>query len=252
MKYLLFFFVLSLFYGCQTKRTLKIAVAANTQYAMEDIANEFEKAYGIEVDLIVGSSGKLTAQIEQGAPFDIFIAADTKYPDYLFKKGLVNDSASIYARGQLVLWTLKDYSPSLELLKSDEIKKIAIPNPELAPYGLASKDVLLTQNLYVSIKEKLIYGESVSQSNQFITTQSADIGFTALSVVLSPKMEGIGHWTIINPKYYFPIEQGMVILKSTERNTEAELFYNYIFSSEAQKILQKYGYLTLDHESASR
>ena len=238
---ILFFF--TLFIGCQSEPSLKIATSANMQFALEEIAIEFEKSNDIKIELVVSSTGTLTSQIEQGAPYDLFVAANMKYPTYLHQKKLTTTPPKIYAYGQLILCTMYDFEPSLSYLKKDDIQKIAIANPETAPYGIASLEVLKKYNLYASVKSKLVYGESVSQCNQFINTQSVNIGFTAMSVVMSDKMKNKGHWVKINTNNYSPIKQGVVILKNSTQKDNAKLFYNFLFSTQAQVILKKYGYL---------
>ena len=214
------------------------------QFALEDIVDEFKKEHQVEVDIIVSSSGKLTSQIEQGAPFDIFVSANMKYPLHLYEQNLTTKEPVIYAYGQLVLWTLNEVKPSMESLTNKNIEKIVIANPKTAPYGQASVEVLKKHNVFTAIEKKLIYGESVSQCNQFITTKSADIGFTSLSTVLAPNMKKTGHWIKIDDIDYPPIAQGVVILKKSKKQKEAQLFYNFLMSETAQNILSEHGYKT--------
>lgn len=213
------------------------------QFAMEEIAIAFEKEHGTQVDLIISSSGKLTSQIEQGAPFDVFVSADMKYPQYLYDHNLTTKAPEIYAYGQLVLWTLNEGKPSIESLTNNNIEKIAIANPKTAPYGQASMDVLKTHGLYLLVENKLIYGESVSQCNQFISTKSADIGFTSMSTVLAPNMKTTGHWIKIDSTDHSPITQGVVVLKKSKKQKEAQLFYDFLMSDLAQNILAQHGYM---------
>jgi len=235
---------LTLITSCSNESTLNIAASANMQFAMSEIVSEFEKENDIKTELIVTSSGKLTSQIEQGAPFDVFVAANTKYPTYLDSLRLTTSAPKVYARGKLVLWTYKEFSPTLALLTTDTIQKIAIANPKTAPYGKASIDVLKHYRIYEQVKHKLVYGESISQVNQFITTGSVDIGFTAYSVVSNTKMKTIGKWTSINLNVHGKIRQAAVILKESTNLDEAKVFYNFLFSERAREILNKYGYLT--------
>jgi molybdate transport system substrate-binding protein len=225
---------------------ITVAVAANAQYAMKQIEIEFEKETGKQVELIIGSSGKHTAQIKEGAPYDIFISADMEYPQTLFKDGVALAQPKIYAYGTLVLWTTKEIdllNPNVLLLP--EVKAIAIANPKLAPYGEAAVSAMKYYKLYEKVEAKLVYGENISQVNQYINSKTADIGFTAKSVVLSPEMIGKGKWVELNKKSYQPIAQGAVLLKgSLERNKEgSEQFYNYLYSEKAKKIFKKYGYV---------
>jgi molybdate transport system substrate-binding protein len=230
--------------SCSNENTLNIATSANMQFAMSEIVSEFKKDNDIKVELIITSSGKLTSQIEQGAPFDIFVAANTKYPAYLDSLGLTTSAPKVYAHGKLGLWTLKEFSPTLTLLTTDTIQKIAIANPKTAPYGKASIDVLKHYGIYERVKHKLVFGESISQVNQFITTGSADIGFTAYSIVSCTEMKTIGKWTSINLNDHGEILQAAVIIKESTNPDEAKAFYNFIFSERASEILNKYGYLS--------
>jgi molybdate transport system substrate-binding protein len=226
---------------------ITVATSANVQFAMEEISKEFEKETNIKVKSIVSSSGKLSAQIDNGAPFDIFVSADTKYPDSLFKKGKTYLKPKIYAKGLLVLWTLKDFKldKNLNILKNYKVEKIAIANPKNAPYGEQAISVLDKLNLKDSLKSKFVYGDSIAQVNNYIFSKSVDIGITSKSTVVSPKMKGIGNWLELNNSYYKPIEQSAVILKYGQENNleNATKFYNFIFSKKTKNILKKYGYL---------
>ncbi len=225
-------------------RQLTIATAANVQYPMEELSREFSQETGVRCDVIIGSSGKLTAQIKGGAPYDLFISADMKYPDQLYKAGLTTNKPRVYAFGRLVLWSMTDIKPSIDLLDSSVVKHIAIANPETAPYGQAAVEALKYFRLYDKIRDKLVYGESISQTNQFIISKTADIGITAKSVVLSPEMKGQGSWTELDESSYTPITQGAVIINRHDKNAaDAVIFYNFLFSDTAHAILKKYGYL---------
>jgi molybdate transport system substrate-binding protein len=247
-KYLLpFVFILLVSCGDQDRdRGLTIAVAANMQFAMEEIAMAFTEETGVPCDLIIGSSGKLTAQIVEGAPFDVLVSADMKYPESLREKGLAESDPAVYAYGSLVLWTLEDsLELSLTALKNEEVRHIALANPKTAPYGVAAEDVLRHYGLYDAVKEKLVFGESIAQTNQFITSGAAEAGFTALSVVLSPQMQGKGRWITPDPAAYQPIAQGMVVVRREGENTENGMaFRDFVFSVRAREILAKFGYFT--------
>lgn len=226
---------------------ITLATSANVQFAIEEISKEFEKETGIKVKNIVSSSGKLSAQIDNGAPFDIFISADTKYPDTLFKKGKTYLKPKIYAKGLLVLWTLKDFKldKNLTILNDNRIEKIAIANPKNAPYGEQTINILDKLNLKNSLEAKFVYGDSIAQVNNYIFSKSVDIGITSKSTVLSPKIKGIGSWIELNNNYYKPIEQSAVILKYGQENNlkNSTKFYEFIFSKKTKSILKKYGYL---------
>jgi molybdate transport system substrate-binding protein len=228
------------------KATITIATAANMQFAMNEITTKFFQQTGVKCEVIVSSSGKLTAQIKEGAPYDIFISADLKFPNELFVSGFTIAKPTVYAYGKLVIWTLNEnIQPSFEILKSNQIKHIAVANPKTAPYGLAAEEVLKKEGLFQQIEEKLVYGESIAQTNQFITTQAAEIGFTAKSVVLSPNIKGKGTWIEINNTTYAPISQGVVLLKNgTGNKNHAQQFFNFLLSAEGREILNNFGYST--------
>ncbi len=222
---------------------LLIAAAANVQFAMDELVATFEEQTGIQCETIINSSGKITAQIMAGAPYDIFISADLKYPNTLKQKKLTTKGPEVYAEGKLVLWSIDStLTPEVERLGNDNVPKIAMASPRTAPYGKAAEECLAHYKLLESVSSKLVYGESISQTNRFILSGAAPIGFTALSVVRSPNLKGKGRWVLIPEEAYSPIEQGMVILTSSVKKEEAEAFYRFMLSDEAQSILQKYGY----------
>ncbi|WCT14030.1 molybdate ABC transporter substrate-binding protein [Mucilaginibacter jinjuensis] len=225
---------------------LRIAVAANAQYVAKKLAEEFKKETNVDADLIVGASGKLTTQIEQGAPFDVFLSADMKYPQELADKTLTLDQPRIYAYGQLIMWTLnKDAKLSQPSdLTQPVFHKIAVANPSLAPYGEATMQALGKLKLAEQLKDKIVYGESIAQVNQYLLSGATEVAFTAKSIVLDPEQKDKGKWVAVNEKLYQPIAQGVVILKASsgENLKEAQKFYTFLFGSKAKKILKAYGY----------
>ncbi len=239
-------FILSLT-SCQQNKNhqLTIATASNMQFVMEALTVSFTQETDIKCQTIVSSSGKLTAQIKENAPYDIFVSANMKYPNELFNSGFSQGKPKIYALGKLVLWSMNEkIQPSIDMLLNKKIKHIAIANPKTAPYGIAAIEVLKYHKIYEAIKHKLVYGESISQTNQFILSQSAEIGFTAKSVLLSPKLKGKGLWVTLNDKSYSPISQGLILIKERNgKNKEAQQFQNFLFSKKAKEILKTYGYL---------
>lgn len=243
------FFVLILFLlgtGCgqRNEKALTIATAANMQFAMKEIVHDFTQKTGIHCHQIIGSSGKLTAQIKEGAPFDVFVSADMKYPNQLFKEGLGLEPPRIYAFGKLVLWSAKKRdSLSLKTLTQSSIHHIAMANPKTAPYGVAAEQVLKKTGLWNSIHNKLVFGESIAQTNQFIMSGTAGVGFTAESVVKSPEMKNSGTWVALDSNLYTPIAQGILLLKSNRfKQNETRRFLHFLFSGKGKKVLKKYGY----------
>lgn len=224
-----------------------IATAANAQFAMEAIKELFEDQQdSIDLEIIVSSTGKLTAQIMQGAPYDLLLAANMKYPEYLLEQGFAENQPRIYARGGLVCWSKRLPLDSLNWKQAlKEAKNIAIANPTLAPYGEQARRCFDYYQLTDQVSSKLILGESIAQTNQYILSGACDLGITAKSVVLSPEIKGRGNWVSIPTEAYQPIEQGAVITKygKEQHFFASKVFFEYLFSKEAQEILGNYGYL---------
>lgn len=244
MNKLGFLLVLAIFSCSPKKCSLTIATAANMQFAMNALVEAYEAETGTKCEIILGSSGKLTAQIQQGAPYDLFFSADTKFPEALQASGNTIGDPVIYAQGQLVLWSMKEnLLVSLDQLSSEEVSHIALANPKTAPYGLAAEEVLKRLNLYEANESKFVFGESISQVNQFIISQAAEVGFTAKSVVLSPNMSTHDNWITIADSLHSPINQAMVILKNDRGlGKEAEAFAAFIRSEKGLSILRSFGY----------
>lgn len=225
---------------------ITVAVAANVKFVFTDLQHSFKDISPISIRLVSGSSGKLSAQIEHGAPYDIFVSADLKYPEALYLKGFTLNSPQVYGYGKLVLWsrhTIK-LDAGIQILTHPDIKKIAIPFPKTAPYGAQALRAIDTFDLYDRIEPKLVYGESIAQVNQFILSASADIGFTAKSVVLAPHLQDKGSWVELDPSAYQPIAQAAVILKHAEFNNleSVRQFYEFLYSARAREIFSRYGY----------
>lgn len=225
-----------------------VAVAANMQFAIQELKSEFEKETGITAEITIGSSGNLCAQIMESAPLDVFVSADMNYPETLYKKGWATTAPKTYAYGSLVLWTTRPgITPDAKLavLSLAPVKKIAIANPQTAPYGVAAQEALRYYHAYDKVKDKLVYGESIAQTQQFISSGAADIGFIAKAIVLSAAMKGKGAWVDIAPKAYSPIAQGAVLLRHGKETNDnaAEKFYRFLYSAKARAIFKKYGYL---------
>ncbi len=220
---------------------LLIATAANMQFAMKNLVSTFTEESGIECEIILSSSGKLSAQIMAGAPYDVFVSANELYPNELYQNGLTLDAPKTYALGQLVVWTQSQTDLSEWWLS--EPSKVALANPETAPYGIAAKEVLQALQLMEKWNQDLVYGESIAQVNQFVNSGAASIGFTAGSVVRSPELEAKGSWIAVADSLHSPIAQGAVILKNKEGDYgQARKFYDFLFSDKAREILHNFGY----------
>lgn len=227
---------------------ITVAVAANMQYTMQELIAEYNKTDKTKVEVVLGASGKLTQQIQNGAPFDIFISADKEFPQKLAANKLTLETPKVYAQGLLVLWSARpNIQPAkdLKLLLGSNIKSIAIANPKTAPYGHAAEAILKKYGLYDKVSSKLVTGESISQTSQFIITQNADIGFTAKAIVISKETQGKGKWVELNAADYPPIEQSAALLKHVKENNEAAArkFYTFLYSAKAKAIYNKFGYI---------
>jgi len=250
----LFIFCLLFLPSCHSDSSdkIRIATAANMQFAMQALTQAFTDKNHIECEVILSSSGKLNAQIKNGAPFDIFVSADLKYPTDLYEHGFALNAPKVYAQGRLILWsTLENFTPSLNWLTQKTFQHLALANPKTAPYGVAALEVLDKLNLYEQVKEKLVFGENIAQTNQFVTTQAAQVGFTSKSVIYAPHLKTKGNWQEISSEYYSPIQQGVILLKNNRNKQEqAQAFFDFLFSKEAKKILESFGYgVSFDEES---
>ena len=226
---------------------IRVAMAANVSYVSKALVTTFHTLYPeITVQVILGSSGKLTAQIKHGAPFDLFMSADMKYPQRLYDEGLAVEKPMVYAKGRLVFFSLRkrDFSRGISFLKDNNINTIAIANPQIAPYGRATKEALIHAKLYKKLQKKFVYAESVSQSVAYAISV-ADIGIIATAAMYAPQMKpykNTSHFAEVDTALYSPIEQGIVILKNAKAKQEAKVFYDFMLSKEAKEILKKYGY----------
>lgn len=225
-------------------QNLRVATAANLQSVIGALRADFKKKTGITIEPIVGSSGKLVAQIKNSAPFDIFLSADMSFPEALYKAGLTTKKPVVYAYGNLIICSTQNigFVNWQRVLLTPSIKKIVIANPDVAPYGVAAKEILQKEDILDNIKSKLVFGESIAQVNTYITTGVVDVGFTTQALINDPANKTKLYWKAIDPKTYTPIKQGMVIIKRAEKNAEAIKFYRYLLSTDAKRIFEKYGY----------
>ena len=227
---------------------ITVAAAADLSSALKDVSEAFEKASGVKVKLSFGASGALTQQIHNGAPFDVFFSADMDYPRQLVASGDA-DGASLYqyAIGKLVLWVPADSALDVEhngmkALLDPSVKKIAIANPQHAPYGRAAVEALKHAGLYDRIADRLVLGENVSQAAQFVESGNAQAGFVALAHAMAPAMTGKGKYWEVPADYYSPLLQGAIVLSHSQHKKEAGQFLNYIKTKEATAVFQKYGF----------
>jgi molybdate transport system substrate-binding protein len=240
--------ILGLFINSLFAGEINVAVAANVSYAIDELKSEFAKLHpDTKVNITLGSSGKLTAQIKNGAPYQLFMAANMNYPQALYDEGIAITAPIVYAQGGLAYLSSnpKDFAKGIELVKDPKIKKIAIANPKTAPYGKAAVEAMQNAKVYATAKPKLVYAESISQTVAY-TIAGADLGFVAKSSLYSNKMQhykrGVD-WFDVDAKLYTPIDQGVVVLKSAKEDIEARALYDFILSFKAKNIFEKYGYI---------
>jgi molybdate transport system substrate-binding protein len=213
-----------------------VASATGNAYAIPEIIKAYNKKYpNDKVHLIFASSGKLTAQIMHGAKYDIFLAANMKYPNFLYEKGITLTKPKIYAKGAIVLFSKKPLNENYKKIILNA-SSIAIANPRTAPYGKAAIEFLKNTNLYEKVKDKLVYAETVSAAFNY-SLHSTDVGIIAKSLLFSSNTKKYKNWIDL-PNKYTPISQGVVLL-----NKKAEKFYNFLFSNDAKEVLKKYGYI---------
>jgi len=227
---------------------ITIAAASDLNFAFKEIVAEFEKTTGNHVRLALGSSGNFFAQIQNGAPFDLYFSADIAYPRKLEEAGLtVPGSLYQYAVGQIVMWTGNesriDVTQGFEALRDPTVKKVAIANPKHAPYGRAAVAAMEYFKVYDQVKDKLVLGENISQAAQFVESGAADVGIIALSLALAPPMQAAGHYWEIPADAYPPIEQGAVMLMGGKNQESAKAFLSFIQGAEGQTMMKRYGFV---------
>ena len=221
---------------------ITVAAASDLTAAFEEIGRAFEASHNTRVVFVFGSTGMLTRQIENGAPMDLFAAADAAYVEQLEQKGLiVPGTKAIYARGRITLWTTGDSQLKIETISdlvSPDVKRIAIANPDHAPYGLAAQQALQSTGFWDVVKPKLVYGDNIRQTLQYAETGNVDVAIVALSLSQQSK----GRWTLIPEELHQPINQGLAVIKSTPNEQAARAFASFITGARGKEILAKYGF----------
>jgi molybdate transport system substrate-binding protein len=226
---------------------ITVAAAADLQFAMRDVAARFQKETGLNVKLIYGSSGNFFEQIQNGAPFDVFFSANLDYPKKLEAAGLTEPGSYYqYATGKIVIWAPResklDLSSGMRALLDPTIKKIAVANPQHAPYGQAAVAAMQNENVYKKVEDKFVLGESISQTASFVASGAADVGIVALSLALSPNMKDKGRYVEIPSDEYPPIEQACVILSSSKNKNVAKQFVAFVKTPAISEVLRSYGF----------
>jgi molybdate transport system substrate-binding protein len=231
----------------QPQAPLRVAAAADLQFALKDIAQQYEHQTGHKVEITFGSSGNFFSQLQNGAPFDVFFSADVQYPTRLQQSNLTEPNSLMkYAVGRLVIWIPPDSKINLierkwDALLHPSVQKIAIANPEHAPYGRAAVEALKRAGIYDKVQPKLVYGENISQAAQFVQSGNAQAGVIALSLAVSPAMKNGQRWGVPVDQYA-PIEQAAVIIKSAKNKDVARAFLIFVVGDDGQRILGSYGF----------
>ncbi len=242
----LLFIALSVSQSLQAQ-TLSIAAAANLRTAMDVLKPAFEASHpGVSLQVSLGASGSFVAQIQQGAPFDLFLAADAEFPAKLAAAGLVTGESFPYATGRLVLWVRRDLGldpgkDGLNVLLHPGVKRIAIANPALAPFGRSAETALKGVGIHGTVQSKLVFGENIAQAAQYLQTGATDAGFISSPQVLAPALASGLAWTV--PQRLYPVQkQCGVLLRRSAQPALAAAFKAYLLGPQAQAILARLGY----------
>jgi molybdate transport system substrate-binding protein len=223
--------------------TLTVFAAADLAFALRDLVPRFEKAVGVKVALVLGSTGNLARQIEHGAPADVFFAANETFVDELVAKGaVIPQTRALYAQGRIVLATPKAFGPrlaDLRQLTDPRVRRVAIANPQHAPYGKAAEEALRKLGLWDSVRPKLVYGENIRHTLQFLQTGAADAGIVALSVVGVPEID----WVPIDPTLHAPLNQVVAVVRRSGRPELGVAFVQFVNGGEGRQVMKRYGFV---------
>jgi molybdate transport system substrate-binding protein len=231
-----------------------VAAAADLKFAMDEIVANFRKANALdEVEVIYGSSGRLHAQIQQGAPYDLYFSADIAFPRELAKAGFAASEVRPHAHGRIVLWStrLDAGKMTLQDLADPRITRVAIANPRHAPYGKRAEEALRAAGLWERVEPKLVYGENIAHAAQFVQTGAAQVGIIALALAVHPELTTQGSHSLIPDKLHAPLEQGFIITRRAARSDLARRFADYMGSAPARAVMVRYGF-ALPGEAAGR
>jgi molybdate transport system substrate-binding protein len=228
---------------------LRVAAAADLRYALEDVRTAFlEKYPGLTVEVTYGSSGQLYHQLRNGADFDLFLSADVDYPQRLVEDGVADrDSPFVYAVGHLVVWVPKDSKldvggQGLRVVLDPSVKKVAMANPRHAPYGRAAEAALKSAGVYDQVADRLVLGDNITQTAQFVETGGADVGLLAQSLAQAPPLRDKGRFALVPPETYPLLRQGGVVLSRARDRGPARQFRDFLLGPEGKALLKRYGF----------
>jgi molybdate transport system substrate-binding protein len=229
---------------------LAIAAASDLRYALDELVNVFREAQpDIGVSVSYGSSGNFYAQLANGAPFDLFLSADLHYPRQLTERGLTEaDTEFVYGEGRIVVWVPAESgidveTRGLQAVLDGRVRHVAIANPEHAPYGRAAEQALRREGLLDRVKDKLVLGENISQTLQFVQSGSAEIGIVALSLASAPSMQAAGRYWVVPADAHGTLEQGGIVLRAAARPDAARAFRAFMMGTEGRRVLKRYGFV---------
>ncbi|HQS28095.1 MAG TPA: molybdate ABC transporter substrate-binding protein [Limnohabitans sp.] len=223
-----------------------IAAAADLKFAMDEVIKDFKVANPSDkISVVYGSSGTFLLQIQNGAPYDLYFSADIDFPKKLQSMKLTSSEVKPYAFGRLVLWSNQVDASKMTLrdLVDKSISRIAIANPQHAPYGKRASEALQAVNAYDAVKEKLVLAENIGQASQWVKTGNAQVGIIALSLALSSEMQGQGKYSLIDEKLHQRLEQGFVITKHAEKSSLAKRFADNMSSMKTRSVMERYGFV---------
>lgn len=226
---------------------ITVAAAADLKYAMDALVATFKRqSPADEVVVVYGSSGKFLTQIQQGAPFDLYFSADAAFPTRLLEQGGAVPPVRLYARGRLVLWstTLPEQALTLKALTQARVKRVAIANPEHAPYGQRAQQVLMKSGLWERVAPKLIQGENIAQAAQYVQTGNADVGLIALSLVSGPDRKAGGAYRLIDDSLHDPLDQAFVVTRAGAEKPLARRFADHVMAPMSRSIMASYGFVS--------
>lgn len=229
--------------GSPSTVTLTVSAAADLTPAFQEIGKQFEQTTGNKVTFNFGSTGQLAQQIEQGAPVDLFAAADVSYVEGLEQKGLIlPDTKALYAQGRITLWTRADSPLRIERIQDltrPDVRRIAIANPEHAPYGMAAREALQSSNIWTAVEPKLVFGENVAQTLQYADTGNVDVAIVALSL----SIQSNGRWVLVPEVLHKPLKQTLAVIKDTRHERVARQFAIFINGPQGRPVMRKYGFV---------
>ncbi|MDP2406791.1 MAG: molybdate ABC transporter substrate-binding protein [Hydrogenophaga sp.] len=246
LRILLAIAVFLLAMGSAHAEKITIAAAADLKFAMDDIVKGFKATNPAdEIDVIYGSSGKFHTQIQQGAPYDLFFSADIAFPRELAKAGLAASEVKPYAFGRIVLWstTVDATKLTLQSLSDPKFARIAIANPKHAPYGKRAEEALRASGLWEKVEPKLVYGENIAHTAQFVQTGNAQVGVIALALAVNPELASKGGYWLIPDQLHAPLEQGFIVTKRAAGSALAKRFADHMGSAAARAVMTKYGFV---------